>query len=67
MNGNIDIVTILLQQGADVNNKDNVSYIISLICYNYYNYVMIVWMDSSHVSCNDRLYGYNNYPTSAKS
>ena len=45
-----DTVTILLQQGADANIKSDVSYIIS-ICYNYNNYVMIVWMDSSHVSC----------------
>ena len=39
--GRIDAVTILLQQGADVNIKSNVSYIISIIYYNNYNYVMI--------------------------
>ena len=40
-NGHKDTVTILIQQGADVNMKNNVSYIIYIICYNNYNYVMI--------------------------
>ena len=57
-NGYTDIVTILLQLGADVNIKNNVSYNISIICYNYYNYVMIVWRNSSHVCCYERLYRY---------
>ena len=49
--GHRDTVTILLQQGADIDIKDNVSYIISIIYYNFYNYVMIGWMDSFNSSC----------------
>ncbi len=39
--GHTDIVNILIQLGADVNIKNNVSYIIFIIYYNYNNYVMI--------------------------
>ena len=62
-----EIVAILVQQGADVNMKNNVSYIISIICYNDYNYVILVWIQSSYVCCYRRLYRHGNYPTTTRS
>ena len=65
--GHTDMLNILIQLGADINIKDNVSYIISTICYYNYNYVMIEWIHSFDVCCCEWLYRYGNYPTKTRS
>ena len=63
--GHTDTVTVLLQLGTDINMR-NVSYILSIICYNYY-YVVVLWIHSSHVSCYIWLQRNGNYPTTTRS